>query len=71
MLTQTQSGHAADRAWTGRRIRLLLCAAVARVESAPWGRIISRYSRGDRQASYRALLASGCAAGLPARGAIG
>ena len=59
-------------AWTGRCIGLLLCAAVVRVESAPWGQISSSvFPVVTGRPATGLCLASGCAAGLPARGAIG
>lgn len=59
--------------WTGRRIRLLPSAAVVRVvESAPRGRVSSLvFPMVTGKPATVFCLASGCAAGLPARGAIG
>jgi len=59
--------------WTGRRIRLLLSAAVVRVAgSAPRGRISSLvFPMVTGKPATVPCLASGCAAGLPATGAIG
>ena len=66
-------GYGLTSAWIGRGIRLLLCAAVVRVvESAPRGRISSLVFRMVTGKPATVLcLASGCAAGLSAGGAIG
>jgi hypothetical protein len=60
-------------AWTGRRICLLLCAAVVRVvASVPRGRIgFPGIPHGDRQISYGALPGKRLCCRLPATGAIG